>query len=328
MELKELRIRNELTIAEMAKIVGKAPSTWRGYENGKISVPAGVYEKLCAYFGVDDLKNALPPQIKNLPKEGQISRCEMLIMQYLWSVPSATFQDIFAAYPEPSTISTINKYLSRLVAKGYASKYGTTGKRTYYAAMSKNEYAWQWLGELYEGEDILKCLGNNTFARMKKNKLRKLRVSYKLKTAEMAKIVGKSPGSWSNYENGKIPVPDEVYEKLKEYFGEEEFEKKTTGPEGLISKGEMLAMQFLWSRPSAAFKEIKDAYPETVAKQTVNTHLIRLIEKGYVSSEGGMGRKTYYADMSKSEYAWLWLEEMYEGSRKQILKKLRKATRE
>ena len=106
--------------------------------------------------------------------------------------------------------------------------------------------------------------------------LKELRLANQLTMGEMGKIVGKSQASWSNYESGKTTVPDEVYEKLKEHFGAEQFEEKTTAPDGPISKCEMIAMQFLWSIPSATFKEVQAAYAENVAKQTVNTFLTKI----------------------------------------------------
>ena len=93
-----------------------------------------------------------------------------------------------------------------------------------------------------------------------------------------------------------------------------------------ISKAELEIMNYLWSiAPKGdVFAGVIDKFKRERAKQTINTYLARLIEKGYVYAEGTKGRKLYYAKVSKEDYAWMLLEELYGGEdKKKIMTKLK-----
>ena len=94
-----------------------------------------------------------------------------------------------------------------------------------------------------------------------------------------------------------------------------------------ISKAELEIMDYLWSIAPEGdyFTNIINKFKRERSKQTINTYLTRLIEKDYVYSGGTRGRKLYYAKVSKEDYAWMLLEELYDGEdKKDILTKLKK----
>ena len=93
-----------------------------------------------------------------------------------------------------------------------------------------------------------------------------------------------------------------------------------------ISKAELEIMDYLWSIAPEGdyFTNIIHKFKRERSKQTINTYLARLIEKGYVYTEGVQGSKLYYAKVSKEEYAWMLLEELYGGDdKKKIMTKLK-----
>ena len=93
-----------------------------------------------------------------------------------------------------------------------------------------------------------------------------------------------------------------------------------------ITKAEIEIMDYLWSIAPEGdyFSSIIDKFKRERARQTINTYLFRLIEKGYVYTEGTTGKKIYYAKVSKEDYAWMFLEELYGSEdKKKIMTKLK-----
>ncbi len=83
-----------------------------------------------------------------------------------------------------------------------------------------------------------------------------------------------------------------------------------------ISPSELSIMIYLWTEEEAGrrgkgFGDIFAAMGEGVAKQTVNTYMMRLTLKGYLTHEGKEGYRTYIPKVSRSEYAFALLQTIY-----------------
>jgi predicted transcriptional regulator len=83
-----------------------------------------------------------------------------------------------------------------------------------------------------------------------------------------------------------------------------------------ISPSERSIMVYLWMEEEAgrggkAFSDIFSAMGEGVAKQTVNTFLLRLAQKGYLTHEGLDGKRLYYPQVSRTEYAFSLLRDVF-----------------
>ncbi len=102
-----------------------------------------------------------------------------------------------------------------------------------------------------------------------------------------------------------------------------------------ISAGEMIIMDYLWREEAKKEKEMEkmvgkdfrailEVYEGRVAKQTVNTYLSRLLHKGFLESEGEPGKKLYRPSLSRMDYAWRFLDDLYQGlDRKRVLRDLK-----
>ena len=68
-----------------------------------------------------------------------------------------------------------------------------------------------------------------------------------------------------------------------------------------LSNSELLIMQYLWQQNvPQTFSQIKEYFAETGwKKQTINTFLIRLIQKGYLESDHSQA-KTHYKSRARS----------------------------
>lgn len=90
-----------------------------------------------------------------------------------------------------------------------------------------------------------------------------------------------------------------------------------------MSDSENKIMEYLWNNDQGKyFNEIMEylnvTYQKDWKKQTVNTFLKRLADKGLISSQSNGNSKIYYSAMSLEEYkkgeAESFLEEFYHGS--------------
>ena len=75
-------------------------------------------------------------------------------------------------------------------------------------------------------------------------------------------------------------------------------------------------MVYLWmeeeaGRKGKGFGEIFTAMGDGVAKQTVNTFMMRLSQKGFLVHEGREGKRLYYSNVSRQEYAFSLLHDLY-----------------
>ena len=98
---------------------------------------------------------------------------------------------------------------------------------------------------------------------------------------------------------------------------------------GKISPSELSIMTYIWNEEAAGhkgkpFRDILSYVGDGVAKQTVNTYLSRLISKGYVNAEGSRGSKVYTSLVSRREYGWILLMELYKSDKESILTDLMK----
>lgn len=83
-----------------------------------------------------------------------------------------------------------------------------------------------------------------------------------------------------------------------------------------ISSSERSIMVYLWTEEEAGrggkgFGEIFHVMGEGIAKQTVNTFIRRLVNKGFLTHEGKEGRRVYYSCMSRADYALSLLQDIY-----------------
>lgn len=95
--------------------------------------------------------------------------------------------------------------------------------------------------------------------------LKKLRLDQGLSIKDMAALVGKSVGSWSNYENNRSKVPDSVYQALSKHFGLSLKELGAPITEEAAPAKEPLADDFM-NKPEEAPEEKKPA-KKTAAKK-------------------------------------------------------------
>ncbi|MDE7476862.1 MAG: BlaI/MecI/CopY family transcriptional regulator [Lachnospiraceae bacterium] len=91
----------------------------------------------------------------------------------------------------------------------------------------------------------------------------------------------------------------------------------------LISESENMIMEYLWKQEGGkTFREIveylNDMCQKDWRKQTINTFIKRLTDKGLIASECMGKRRVYYPAMSYTEYkqgeAKEFLQEFYDGS--------------
>ena len=70
-----------------------------------------------------------------------------------------------------------------------------------------------------------------------------------------------------------------------------------------ITKAELEVMDYLWSiAPKGdGFRGIINKLKRERARQTINTYLAKLIEKGYVYAEGTSGRKICYTKVRRKD---------------------------
>ncbi len=96
----------------------------------------------------------------------------------------------------------------------------------------------------------------------------------------------------------------------------------------LISESENMIMEYLWKQEEGrTFGDITEYLNNTCQKewkrQTINTFIKRLTEKGLVVSQNSVKKRVYYAAMSYTEYkqgeAREFLGEFYGGSMKTFL---------
>ncbi len=97
-----------------------------------------------------------------------------------------------------------------------------------------------------------------------------------------------------------------------------------------ISPSELSIMIYLWTEEEAGrrgkgFGDIFAAMGEGIAKQTVNTYMMRLTLKGYLTHEGKEGYRQYMAKVSRSEYAFSLLQTIYPDMSKEKAQALQKA---
>lgn len=87
-----------------------------------------------------------------------------------------------------------------------------------------------------------------------------------------------------------------------------------------LSNSELLIMQYLWQQNiPQTFSQIKEYFVETGwKKQTINTFLIRLIQKGYLESDHSQSKTHYKVLISADEYYHAYthqiLNESFHGS--------------
>ncbi|MDE6363747.1 MAG: BlaI/MecI/CopY family transcriptional regulator [Lachnospiraceae bacterium] len=91
----------------------------------------------------------------------------------------------------------------------------------------------------------------------------------------------------------------------------------------LISESENMIMEYLWKHESGkTFRDIteylNDICQKDWKKQTINTFIRRLIDKGLVVSQNAEHKKVYYPAMTYTEYkqgeARDFINELYDGS--------------
>ncbi len=97
-----------------------------------------------------------------------------------------------------------------------------------------------------------------------------------------------------------------------------------------ISPSELSIMIYLWTEEEAGrggrgFGDIFAAMGDGVAKQTVNTYMMRLTLKGYLTHEGKEGFRIYMPKVSRSEYAFSLLESIYPDMTKEKAQALQNA---
>lgn len=90
-----------------------------------------------------------------------------------------------------------------------------------------------------------------------------------------------------------------------------------------ISETEMEIMDYLWDNPEGVkFRDVMEYFTKIKEKgwkkQTANTFLLRLSDKGMVRTEEHYSRKTYFPNLTRIEYeknkAWKILNTYYGGS--------------
>ena len=96
----------------------------------------------------------------------------------------------------------------------------------------------------------------------------------------------------------------------------------------LISESEGMIMEYLWNQEEGkTFGDITEYLNTTCQKewkkQTINTFIRRLMEKGLIVSQNSLKRRVYYPSMSYTDYrqweAKDFLSEFYGGSMKMFL---------
>ena len=96
---------------------------------------------------------------------------------------------------------------------------------------------------------------------------------------------------------------------------------------GKLTEKEYSIMKYIWDNPEGiTFNEIftyANIGKNKFQKQTVNTHLRHLIEKGFVRAEGEERRHLYYPIFPRDEYdnmlATHVVEELFDGSLKKFV---------
>lgn len=96
---------------------------------------------------------------------------------------------------------------------------------------------------------------------------------------------------------------------------------------GKLTEKEYGIMKYIWDNPEGiTFSEIftyANIGKNKSQKQTVNTHLCHLIEKGFVKAEGEDRRHLYYPIFPRDEYdnmlASHVVEELFDGSLKKFV---------
>ena len=83
-----------------------------------------------------------------------------------------------------------------------------------------------------------------------------------------------------------------------------------------ISPSERSIMVYIWmeeeaGRKGKGFGDIFTAMGDGIAKQTVNTFMMRLSQKGFLTHEGREGKRVYYSNVSRQEYAFSLLHDIY-----------------
>ncbi len=96
---------------------------------------------------------------------------------------------------------------------------------------------------------------------------------------------------------------------------------------GKLTEKEYTIMKYIWDNPEGVtFNEVY-IYANTgdsrLQRQTVNTHLHHLIEKGFVKAEGEERRHLYYPLIPRAEYdnmlAEHVVEQLFDGSLKKFV---------
>lgn len=96
---------------------------------------------------------------------------------------------------------------------------------------------------------------------------------------------------------------------------------------GKLTEKEYNIMKYIWDNPEGiTFNEVyvyANAGDSKLKRQTVNTHLCHLIEKGFVRSEGEERRHLYYPVVPRAEYdnmlAERVVEQLFDGSLKKFV---------
>lgn len=96
---------------------------------------------------------------------------------------------------------------------------------------------------------------------------------------------------------------------------------------GKLTEKEYTIMKYFWDNPEGVtFNEVYiyvNANGPKLQRQTVNTHLRHLIEKGFVKSEGEERRHLYYPLIARAEYDSMLaehvVEQLFDGSLKKFV---------
>ena len=187
MTLRELRLSQHLTLAQMGEILGRSHTSLSNYENGKTSIPDEVFTKIEEKFHV-----VIREVAKEEKKVKKVDPEKLIIGEQLKS--------------HRLSYSLSRNALGKIVGKSASSIMGYE----------------QGLREI--PEDVLEKFEEWMASAEKKKQmtgeqLKSLRCSHGLSQAAFGKIIGKHRSTVIDYEKGVRKVPEDVVNKLEGYFG-------------------------------------------------------------------------------------------------------------
>ena len=87
-----------------------------------------------------------------------------------------------------------------------------------------------------------------------------------------------------------------------------------------LSNAELMIMTYLWDseEDGKEFADILDHFRTTWTKQTLNTFLKRIDQKGLIRPQGDRGRRRYYIAVSREDYITAIVDEILPGAGERI----------